>query len=200
MMLLKILICAVGSYLLGSVNSGIIFTKLFTGLDLRTQGSGNAGSTNAYRVLGVWRTLLVVLGDALKGVIAVLLCGLILGHEGRICSFLFVILGHVYPVFYGFKGGKGVATGLGVIAMLMPVPSLLVFLVWLVIVMITKYVSLGSCIAAALVPVLAYVWGYPVPYTAFGVLAAAFIIIRHKSNIVRLMNGTENKIHAGHRD
>ena len=93
-----------------------------------------------------------------------------------------------------------VATGLGVIAMLMPVPSLIVFLVWLVIVMITKYVSLGSCIAAALVPVLAYVWGYPVPYTAFGVLAAAFIIIRHKSNIVRLMNGTENKIHAGHRD
>lgn len=92
------------------------------------------------------------------------------------------------------------ATGLGVIAMLMPVPSLIVFLVWLVVVMITKYVSLGSCIAAALVPVLAYAWGYPTPYVIFGVLAAAFIIIRHKSNIVRLMNGTENKIHAGHRD
>ena len=96
--------------------------------------------------------------------------------------------------------GEGVATGLGVIAMLMPLPSLIVFLVWLAIVMVTKYVSLGSCIAAALVPILSYAWGYPGVYTAFGVLAAAFIIIRHKANIVRLMNGTENKIHAGHRD
>ena len=195
MMLLKILICAVGSYLLGSVNSGIIFTKLFTGLDLRTQGSGNAGSTNAYRVLGVWRTLLVVLGDALKGVIAVLLCGLILGHEGRICSFLFVILGHVYPVFYGFKGGKGVLTTAAITAVFdwrIAVGLLIVFLIFVV---ATRYVSLGSVMGAASMPFLVYGFsGGDVVFTFCATFISVWVIILHKDNLIRLKNGTESKI------
>ena len=111
---------------------------------------------------------------------------------------ILAIVGHSCSLFLHSEGGKGVATGLGVIAMLWRGASLTSSC--LPVIGRSRDVSLGSCIAAALVLVLAYAWGYPVPYTAFGVLAAAFIIIRHKSNIVRLMNGTENKIHAGHRD
>ena len=102
-------------------------------------------------------------------------------------------------LFLKFKGGKGVATGLGVIVMMMPVPALLVFLIWLGVVKLSGYVSLGSIVAAALVPVLAWNFGYPVEYIGFGILAAAFIIIRHHANIGRLLSGTESKIKAGHR-
>ena len=109
------------------------------------------------------------------------------------------IIGHSCSVFLKFKGGKGVATGLGVIVMLMPLPALIVFAVWLLIVKISGYVSLGSIIAAALVPILAWLQGYAMEYTVFGLLAAAFVIVRHKANIIRLLNGSESKIKAGHR-
>ncbi len=101
---LKLMLCAAGAYLLGSVNSGIIITKWSTGLDLRKYGSGNAGTTNAYRMLGARKTFLVILGDALKGVLAVFLGWWLFGDYGRICAFMFVIIGHVYPCFFGFKG------------------------------------------------------------------------------------------------
>ena len=197
----SVLLVCLASYLLGSIPNGLVFGKLLWHVDLREYGSHNIGATNAWRTLGKGPGFLIFLLDFLKGALSVSLAEVCTASPLiMVIAGILAIVGHSCSLFLRFKGGKGVATGLGVIAMLMPVPSLLVFLVWLVIVMITKYVSLGSCIAAALVPVLAYVWGYPVPYTAFGVLAAAFIIIRHKSNIVRLMNGTENKIHAGHRD
>ena len=184
----SVLLVCLASYLLGSIPNGLVFGKLLWHVDLREYGSHNIGATNAWRTLG-------------KGALSVGLAEVFTASPLiMVIAGILAIVGHSCSLFLHFKGGKGVATGLGVIAMLMPVPSLIVFLVWLVIVMITKYVSLGSCIAAALVPVLAYAWGYPTPYVIFGVLAAAFIIIRHKSNIVRLMNGTENKIHAGHRD
>ena len=108
------------------------------------------------------------------------------------------IIGHSLPLFLGFHGGKGVATGLGVIAFLMPKVTIVVFLVWLAIVLVTRYVSLGSIIAAALVPILAWLFSYPIEYFVFGLLAAVLIIVRHKTNIVRLLNGTENHIQAGH--
>ena len=197
----SVLITCVVSYLLGSIPNGLVFGKLLWHVDLREHGSHNIGATNAWRTLGKGPGFLIFLLDFLKGAVSVYLAEVLTGIPfAMILAGVLAIVGHSCSLFLHFKGGKGVATGLGVITMLMPLPSLIVFLVWLIIVMITKYVSLGSCIAAALVPVLAYAWGYPMPYTAFGVLAAAFIIIRHKSNIVRLMNGTENKIHAGHRD
>ena len=195
-----ILVCLI-SYLLGSIPNGLVFGKLIWHVDLREYGSHNIGATNAWRTLGKGPGFLIFLLDFLKGAISVGLAGSLVGTPLiMVIAGILAIVGHSCSIFLHFKGGKGVATGLGVIAMLMPLPSLIVFLVWLIIVMITKYVSLGSCIAAALVPILAYVWGYPAPYFVFGVLAALFIIVRHKANIVRLMNGTENKIHAGHRD
>ena len=117
----------------------------------------------------------------------------------QVLGAIFAIVGHSCSLFLKFKGGKGVATGLGVCVIMMPLVSLIVFLVWLGIVAVTRYVSLGSCVAAALVPILALACGLPTEFIAFGVLAAAFIIIRHRPNIVRLLNGTESKIQAGHR-
>ena len=112
---------------------------------------------------------------------------------------IFAIVGHSWSILLHFKGGKGVATGLGVITMLMPKVTLVVFIVWFIIVYLTKYVSLGSIVAAALVPVMAWLFGNPAEYVIFGVIAAVFVIYRHKTNIERLMNGTESKIKAGHR-
>lgn len=138
--------------------------------------------------------------DFLKGLLGVWF-GLVISGEplALVLGGVFAIIGHSASLFLGLKGGKGVATGLGVIAMLMPLPTLLVFLVWLAIVYLTKYVSLGSIVGAALVPVLSFVFHLPTEYTVFGVFAAVLIIYRHKANIGRLLNGTESKIKAGHR-
>ena len=114
---------------------------------------------------------------------------------GVICGILAVV-GHSWSLFLKFKGGKSVSTGLGVLIMLMPVVAAIVFLVWLAIVFVTRYVSLGSIVGAALVPVLALIFDMPMVYIGFGTLAAIFIIYRHKSNIERLLNGTESKIKA----
>ena len=192
---LRILICAVASYLLGSINSGIIITKWFTGLDLRTQGSGNAGSTNAYRVLGIWPTLLVVLGDALKGVVAVVISWLLLGDNGRICAFMFVILGHVYPLFYNFKGGKGVLTTAAMVAVFDWRIAVILVVIFVIVVAATRYVSLGSVIGVSLMPLFVYLF-YPgkVVFTLCSMFISMWIVILHKDNLIRLKNGTESKI------
>ncbi|RGS74517.1 glycerol-3-phosphate 1-O-acyltransferase PlsY [Mitsuokella sp. AF21-1AC] len=196
----SVLITCVVSYLLGSIPNGLVFGKLLWHVDLREHGSHNIGATNAWRTLGKGPGFLIFLLDFLKGAVSVYLAEVLTGIPFvMILAGVLAIVGHSCSLFLHFKGGKGVATGLGVITMLMPLPSLIVFLVWLVIVKVSGYVSLGSCIAAALVPVLAWAFSYPLEYTVFGVLAAAFIIVRHKSNIARLLNGTESKIHAGHR-
>lgn len=192
---LRILICAVASYLLGSINSGIIITKWFTGLDLRKQGSGNAGSTNAYRVLGIWPTLLVVLGDALKGVVAVVISWLLLGDNGRICAFMFVILGHVHPLFYNFKGGKGVLTTAAMVAVFDWRIAVILVLIFVIVVAVTRYVSLGSIIGVSLMPLFVYLF-YPgkVVFTLCTMFISLWIVILHKDNLIRLKNGTESKI------
>jgi len=196
----SVLITCVVSYLLGSIPNGLVFGKLLWHVDLREHGSHNIGATNAWRTLGKGPGFLIFLLDFLKGAVSVYLAEVLTGIPFvMILAGVLAIVGHSCSLFLHFKGGKGVATGLGVITMLMPLPSLIVFLVWLAIVKASGYVSLGSCIAAALVPVLAWAFSYPLEYTVFGVLAAAFIIVRHKSNIARLLNGTESKIHAGHR-
>ena len=187
------------SYLLGSIPNGLWLCRALWHVDLRQHGSHNIGATNAWRTLGKGPGFLVFFLDMLKGLLAVWLCEMLVGTPlvMILCGVL-AIVGHSLSLFLRFHGGKGVATGLGVILMLMPKVTVIVFLVWLLLVLATRYVSLGSIIAAALVPVLALVFGYPALYVAFGVLAAALIIVRHRSNITRLLNGTENRISAGH--
>ena len=187
------------SYLLGSIPNGLWLCRALWHVDLRQHGSHNIGATNAWRTLGKGPGFLVFFLDMLKGLLAVWLGEMLVGTPlvMILCGVL-AIVGHSLSLFLRFPGGKGVATGLGVILMLMPKVTGIVFLVWLLLVLATRYVSLGSIVAAALVPVLALVFGYPALYVVFGVLAAALIIVRHRSNITRLLNGTENRISAGH--
>lgn len=187
------------SYLLGSIPNGLWLCRALWHVDLRQHGSHNIGATNAWRTLGKGPGFLVFFLDMLKGLLAVWLGEMLVGTPlvMILCGVL-AIVGHSLSLFLRFHGGKGVATGLGVILMLMPKVTVIVFLVWLFLVLATRYVSLGSIVAAALVPVLALVFGYPALYVVFGVLAAALIIVRHRSNITRLLNGTENRISAGH--
>ena len=197
--MLGFIVAAVASYLLGSIPNGLILGKGIWGVDLRQHGSGNIGATNAWRTIGKAGGISIFLLDMLKGALSAYL-GLSLGGgelAGIVCGLL-AIAGHSWSIFLGFKGGKGVATGLGVIATLMPWVTLIVFAVWLAIVKITGYVSLGSVVGAVLVPVLALAMGLHTDFMVLGVIAAVFIVYRHKSNIGRLLNGTESKIKSGH--
>ena len=197
--MLGFIIAAAVSYVLGSIPNGLLLGKAIWGVDLRQHGSGNIGATNAWRTIGKAGGISIFLLDMLKGAVSAYL-GLQLGGgelAGIVCGLL-AIAGHSWSLFLGFKGGKGVATGLGVIVMLMPWVTIIVFLVWLAIVKATGYVSLGSIVAAILVPVLALVMELHTDLFVLGIIAAAFIVYRHKSNISRLMNGTESKIKSGH--
>lgn len=198
--MLSYIIVILCSYIIGSIPSGLILGKAFWNVDLREHGSKNIGATNAWRTLGKLPGFIVFVADLLKGIIGVYLGMLLVGTStAMIIGGIVAIIGHSLSLFLKFKGGKGVATGLGVIIMLMPTVSAIVFIIWLVIVMISKYVSLASIIAAICVPIFAFILGMPFEFVAFGVVAALFVIYRHKSNIGRLMNGTENKIKAGKR-
>ncbi len=193
------IIALLASYLLGSIPNGLWLCRALWHVDLREHGSHNIGATNAWRTLGKGPGFLVFFLDMLKGALAVFLGQWLVGTPlVLILCGIFAILGHSLSLFLRFRGGKGVATGLGVILMLMPGVTCIVFFVWLLIVLATRYVSLGSIVAAALVPVLAFFFDYSGLYVAFGALAAALIIVRHRSNIRRLLDGTENRISAGH--
>ena len=188
------------SYLIGSIPNGLILGKLLWNIDLREYGSHNIGATNAWRTLGKGPGLLIFFLDFLKGVIGIWLGSMVSGTPfSLVLVGIFAILGHSCSLFLHFKGGKGVATGLGVIAMLMPQTTIVVFLLWFIIVYLTHYVSLGSIIAAAGVPLLAWWANAPAEYIIFGAVAAVFVIYRHKTNIKRLLKGTESKIKAGKR-
>lgn len=197
---MTIVFSSVIAYLLGAIPNGLIWGKLIWQTDLREHGSHNIGATNAWRTLGKSAGFLIFVLDFLKGFLSVYIASVLVGTPlSMVLAGVLAIVGHSCSIFLKFKGGKGVATGLGVIVMLMPLEALAIFLVWLIIVKISGYVSLGSVIAAALVPLLFYVGGYPLEFIIFGVLAAVLIIVRHHANIVRLLHGTESKIKAGHR-
>lgn len=183
------------AYVLGSIPFGLILGKGIWRTDLRHHGSGNIGATNAWRILGKKAGITIFLCDFLKGLVAVGIAQHLSDSAiVAVLAAIFALVGHSFSFFMQFKGGKGVATGLGVLVMLMPTVSLIAFVLWSIIVYVTRYVSLGSCVAALAVAILGIAMDYPLPYAIFGVLAAILIIVRHRSNIGRLLNGTENKI------
>nr|WP_092067449.1 glycerol-3-phosphate 1-O-acyltransferase PlsY [Dendrosporobacter quercicolus]NSL46595.1 glycerol-3-phosphate 1-O-acyltransferase PlsY [Dendrosporobacter quercicolus DSM 1736]SDL56845.1 glycerol-3-phosphate acyltransferase PlsY [Dendrosporobacter quercicolus] len=191
-------VIAGASYLIGSIPNGLLLGRWLWRIDLRQFGSKNIGATNAFRVLGPWPALGVFFTDAAKGVAGVFLGQWLAGTPlGMLVGGIAAIAGHNWSVFLKFKGGRGVATGLGVIAVLVPKVTLIVFAVWCVIVYFSRYVSLASIIAAALVPMLMRLFNERMEFYYFGLLAAAFVIIRHKPNIERLLKGKELKIKAG---
>ena len=184
----------IAAYLLGSIPTGLIFGKLIWKKDLRRFGSHNIGATNAWRVIGKKAGLLIFILDFIKGQLGVLLGMCLLASPGAmVVGGLFAMLGHMFPIFLGFKGGKGVATGLGVISALMPKITAIVFIVWLVLTLITRYVSVASIVAAVLTPILAAAFKEPTIYFLFALIAAVCIVLRHKENIQRLKAGRENK-------
>lgn len=191
-------IAAVLSYLIGSIPNGLIIGKLLRGIDIREFGSKNIGATNVFRVLGPWPALLVFVSDMLKGLLGVYLGQYLTDTSvGQLLGGMLAITGHNWSLFLGFKGGRGVATGLGVVAVLVPKITAIIFLIWAVIVYFTRYVSLGSIVAAGFLPVFIWLFNERVEYLYFGIIAGLFVILRHRPNIERLIKGQELKIKAG---
>ncbi|WP_312335103.1 glycerol-3-phosphate 1-O-acyltransferase PlsY [Anaerospora hongkongensis] len=186
------------AYLIGSIPNGLIVGKYMCGVDIRQFGSKNIGATNAYRVLGPWPAFWVFLTDALKGVAGVMMGQWLDGSTiALLAGGIAAMAGHNWSIFLKFKGGRGVATGLGVIAVLVPKVTAIVFIVWALIVYTTRYVSLGSIVAAVLVPLSMWFFNESIEILVFGIVAALFVILRHKPNIERLLKGEELKIKAG---
>ncbi len=192
------ILTALVAYALGSLNFGIIISKLIYKDDIRKYGSGNAGTTNMLRTYGNGAAIATILGDALKVVFAIIISYLLVGRimGGGYVAGLFAIIGHVYPVYYGFKGGKGVVTSAITILMLDPSVFLVVFTVFVVVVAIWRYISLGSILSAAVYPLVTYAAanGKPSLDVLFAFLIAVFVIFLHRTNIQRLIDGKENKL------
>lgn len=194
-MSVEYIITAAAAYLIGSIPSGLILGKLFWHTDLREHGSHNIGATNAWRTLGKGAGIAVFIADSLKGQAGVMLGLSLVGTPlAAVVGGLLAIIGHSFSLFLRFHGGKGVATSLGVLSMLMGDVTFMLFVLWFTIVYVTRYVSLGSVVAGGLAPILAALFGYPMEYLLFTTITAVLVIVRHRENIKRLMNGTENKI------
>ena len=204
------ILVAIIAYLIGSVNFSVIFSKKFAGFDVREKGSGNAGTTNMLRSVGKKAAAITLICDILKGVVAIgiaILFGYIPDMNKELLlqiAGVAVILGHTFPVFFGFKGGKGVATSLGVLLLSNWQIGLICLVFALVLMILTRMVSVGSCAAAILFPVLTLFINehYTVltegksgnVYFIYSVILAIIVLFNHRENIKRLLNGTENKI------
>jgi len=194
------------AYLIGSINFSVIFSRKFAGFDLREKGSKNAGTTNMLRTVGKKAAIIVLICDILKGVAAILIAKILSNFNDDVIPAIacqlaafFVVLGHTFPIFFEFRGGKGVATSIGVLLVLNWEIGLICLVYGIVMIILTRMVSLGSITAAILFPVLTifisenYI-ARGFNYTVFGVIMAAFILFNHRSNIKRLSEGTENRI------
>jgi glycerol-3-phosphate acyltransferase PlsY len=204
------------SYLVGSIPTSIIISKLSHGIDIREHGSGNAGGTNVMRVLGWKKGLLVIILDALKGAFAVVVIARL--HYGglpfqnvspfddftlvQIIAGIAAVIGHIWTVFAGFRGGKGIATALGMLIMIITVDMLVALGIFIIVVTVSRYVSLGSILAALSVPLTLVFrenilhdhipsYGTLLPFVA---AVALLVVFTHRKNLVRLLNGTESKI------
>lgn len=209
-MIWQLIVITIVAYLIGSINLSIIICKLMGKGDIREHGSGNAGTTNTLRTLGKLPALIVLIFDVLKAVIAIYLGKwlITLGQAqnatipyndlAMALSSVGVILGHNFPIYYGFKGGKGIATSLGVLLTIEWKIGLVCLVFALVLMLLTRMVSVGSIAAAILYPVLVLVMGTAFEnkwiYLAFSLVIALMAVIRHRANIKRIFDGTENKL------
>ena len=206
----SIIIVAIISYLIGSIMFSVIFTKKIAGFDVRTRGSGNAGSTNVLRTAGKKVAIITLICDILKGVVAVLI-GYIVGKLTKasvetsqmliLTAGVMVVLGHTFPIFFKLKGGKGVATSLGVLLMINWKIGLICLVFALLIMAASRMVSLGSISAAILFPVLCIfinenylIKANHFGYILFGIILCLLVVFNHRSNLKRIINGKENKL------
>ena len=200
-------ITAIIAYLIGSVNFSVILSKKMAGFDVREKGSGNAGTTNMLRSVGKKAAALTLICDVLKGVVAILIA-MFIGWAFKIenqsllvqIAGIAVVLGHTFPIFFGFKGGKGVATSLGILIMSNWQIGLICLVFGVLLIALTRMVSLGSCAAAVLFPVLTlfitdnYIVSQGSGYLIYSIILAIIVLFNHRSNIKRIMAGKENRI------
>lgn len=181
------------AYILGAIPFAYLAGR-FKNIDVRKHGSGNIGTTNAFRLLGVKWGIAVLIGDALKGALATWLGIMAAGPWGGILGGLLAMAGHSWNPFFGFKpSGKGVASGLGIILVLMPKITIIALTLFLIVVIFTRYVSMGSVVGALALLIFVFVFQEPLAYRVFGVIASSVVIIRHRTNFQRVLNGTENR-------
>ena len=193
MTITRFVIIAVCAYLLGSLSFAIIVSKVTMGKDIRNYGSGNAGLTNAYRTMGAGKTLFVLIGDIAKGAVSVSIGMLLAGPVGKLVAGIFVILGHMFPLYFGFRGGKGVLVGAVMLLLFDWRMFLIAFVLFFLAVAITRWISLGSILGAVSFPItMAIFYRDPVLIAmAFGMAVA--VIFMHRSNIMRMLRGQENR-------
>ncbi len=201
----KIILVLLIGYLLGSLNTSILVGKLY-GTDIRKHGSGNAGMTNTLRTLGKVAALLVIVGDMVKGILAFIIGNLIISNSippeitinvigiGGMAGGIAAIAGHNWPLYFGFKGGKGILTSFSVVLMMDWKLGLILLGLFVIIVVLTRFVSLGSIIASIAFPITAFIKGNGIVFTVFAAILAVLAIIMHRSNIKRLLTGTERKL------
>ena len=201
------IITAIIAYLIGSINFSVILSKKMAGFDVREKGSGNAGTTNMLRSVGKKAAALTLICDVLKGVVA-LLIAMFIGWAFNVenqsllvqIAGIAVVLGHTFPIFFGFKGGKGVATSLGILIMSNWQIGLICLVFGVLLIALTRMVSLGSCEAAVLFPVLTlfitdhYIVTQGSGYLIYSIILAVIVLFNHRSNIKRIMAGKENRI------
>ena len=188
------IICVVIAYLLGSIETGVILSKLFKFPDPRRQGSHSAGATNVLRTAGKNQAMMTLIGDLLKGVLAVIIA-IILHAQPFFVAFaaLAAVIGHIFPCFFNFRGGKGVATAMGGLLILSPFTAIILMVIWLILVFTIRYISLASIVAAAVAPIFILIFSNSAYF--FPILIMALLIIwKHKDNIRRLRNKTEPKV------
>lgn len=181
------------AYLLGSIPFAYLAGR-YKGIDVRKHGSGNIGTTNAFRLLGAKLGIMVLLGDALKGALAAWFAYLLFGSWGGIVGGLLAMAGHSWNPLFGFKpSGKGVASGFGIILVLMPKITLIAATLFVLVVFFTRYVSMGSVIGALAVGICVFLFQEPLAYKFFGVIAATVVVLRHRTNFQRVLSGTESR-------
>lgn len=197
--IIQLILVCIGAYLIGSIPTGYIVVKLFTGQDIRQIGSGSTGATNVKRVMGKKWFFIVMLLDALKGALPVILSVLyttVFKEIGLlpVLAALFVILGHSKSIFLNFTGGKSVASGVGTLLALDWQAGITIVLTWAIVTWVSRYVSLGSIVAMALAPLVMWFLNAPPAYIVYALIAAIYVIYLHRENIKRLRDGNENKV------
>lgn len=207
------IIIAIIAYAIGSINFSVLVSKKMAGFDVREKGSGNAGSTNVLRTVGKKAAVITLIADVLKGIVAILIAWIVGKFAKEVSpailveiAALAVVVGHTFPIFFEFKGGKGVATSLGIVLIINWKIGLICLVFALAIMAITRMVSLGSISASVLFAVLtlfirdSYIVEFEFSYIIFGILLAAFVIFNHRSNLKRIISGEENKLSFNKKD
>lgn len=197
MIVLWVILGVVIAYLIGSISTSTLVVRLVAGTDIRRYGSGNAGATNTLRMLGTAWGIVVLICDALKGMIALWIVAAMTNTNGVALAMaaIAVVFGHNWPVFFGFRGGKGIATTIGVLLWLAPLMTIIAGIICLVVIALTRYVSLGSLILTVLIPILLAIWA-PSHGAALwaSIVLALLSFYQHRANIARLLRGQERKL------